>query len=354
MRTATLSTLLAAGALAAPTSLKARDADPRGNCFPFGDQTLNSDFSAPSVPRDQWFCSSDAEYGFLGFSYPLEVDDCSDYSNSFDSINADFAEMRNNFGAKYVRVYYPACTESSVFENLLKAGVANNMAVIPQVWFNFGDDDDGSIWKASRDAIVSVFNNDQYKAIAPYVFHSVDFGSEPVGDGVDGGNDQFVADLADFKNTINGFGVPAGFSDDWDREALLDGDSFTDIGQKALDASDYIHMHPLAFYNMNNAPESDAWGYIQEQVERMNRIQDEPIIITESPWAWGETDHYGGHVDTTDAAYADFWNTFNDNCQYFKDQKVGWFLHAFNNEGTFSMKKDDGSYEIDPWFGKTC
>lgn len=26
----------------------------------------------------------------------------------------------------------------------------------------------------------------------------------------------------------------------------------------------------------------------------------------------------------------------------------------FNNEGTFSMKKDDGSYEIDPWFGKTC
>ena len=36
----------------------------------------------------------------------------------------------------------------------------------------------------------------KYGAIAPYVFHSAEFGSEPIGDWVDDGPDQFVKDLA--------------------------------------------------------------------------------------------------------------------------------------------------------------
>lgn len=287
LRTLALS-LLTSTTLALPTdtTIRTRAADPRGDCFPFGSQTLNADYSAPSVSRDRWFCPSASEYGFLGFSYPLEDSDCSAYSNSFDSMNADFAEMKKSFGAKFVRLYYPACTESSVFEAALRAGVANNMAVIPQIWFNFGDDNPG-VWQASQQALLDVLTDERYQAIAPYVFHSADFGSEPIGDGVDGGNDQFVADLATFKSKLNAHGIPAGFSDDWDRDVLMSGDALTALGEKAKAASDYLHIHPMPFYHGDN-PESEAWGYITGQIERMRGVDAEvPLLVTETQWAYG-------------------------------------------------------------------
>ena len=76
-------------------------------------------------------------YGFLGFSYPLEVADCSDSTNSYESINADLAKMKKDFGASMIRVYAPECREASVWENLLQAGVNNNMGIIMQVWWGF-------------------------------------------------------------------------------------------------------------------------------------------------------------------------------------------------------------------------
>lgn len=75
----------------------------------------------------------------MGFSYPLEDSDCSANINSFESMNADFARMKQDFGASIVRMYYPMCLEPSVFENALKAGVANDMAIIFQVWTDFGN-----------------------------------------------------------------------------------------------------------------------------------------------------------------------------------------------------------------------
>lgn len=109
------------------------------SCFPFGSATLNKDFSKPSMSRSEWWCSQNKMYGFMGFSYPLEVPDCNDWSNSYDAINADFAQMKRDFGARMVRVYAPECRENSIWEHLLRAGVENNMAVIPQVWWGFGD-----------------------------------------------------------------------------------------------------------------------------------------------------------------------------------------------------------------------
>lgn len=76
-------------------------------------------------------------YGFLGFSYPLEVADCSDNTNSYESINADLAKMKKDFGASMIRVYAPECREASVWENLLQAGVNNNMGIVVQVWWGF-------------------------------------------------------------------------------------------------------------------------------------------------------------------------------------------------------------------------
>ena len=107
-----------------------------GLCFPFSG-TLPSDLSAPSVSRSDWWCAQNNMYGFLGFSYPLEVADCSDGTNSYESINADLAKMKKDFRASMIRVYAPECREASVWENLLQAGVSNNMGIIVQVWWGF-------------------------------------------------------------------------------------------------------------------------------------------------------------------------------------------------------------------------
>lgn len=123
---------LAAVAAAAPTASSA-------NCFPYGSAKLPTDGSAPNVTLDQWWCPQSMSYGFQGFSYPLEDNNCDAYSNSFDAMDKDFAQMKTDFDATVVRMYYPTCTQSIVFENAIKAAYKNNMALIPQVWTNFGD-----------------------------------------------------------------------------------------------------------------------------------------------------------------------------------------------------------------------
>jgi len=62
-----------------------------------------------------------------------------------------------------------------------------------------------------------VLDSPEFGPIAPYVVHSIDFGSEPVTDNMDGGGQQFVNDLAAFKKRVNSYGIPAGISEDWDR-----------------------------------------------------------------------------------------------------------------------------------------
>ncbi len=99
---------------------------------------FRKDLSAPDVALDDWWCPDSMAYGFQGFSYPLEVDDCGDYTNSVESMSNDFARMKADFGATIVRMYYPTCTQTTVFRNALLAAIANDMAVVFQVWTNFG------------------------------------------------------------------------------------------------------------------------------------------------------------------------------------------------------------------------
>ena len=134
-----LSIILFSSLLAAINALPSSTSSSPSSCFPFGGATLPTDYSKPSVSRSEWWCPQSEMYGFLGFSYPLEVADCNDRTNSFAAIDADFAKMKKDFGATMVRVYAPECRGASVWENLLKAGVKNNMGVIPQVWWGFSN-----------------------------------------------------------------------------------------------------------------------------------------------------------------------------------------------------------------------
>jgi hypothetical protein len=134
-----LSKLLPLAALAAVPALAAPTPAAAGACFPFGNVTFPGNYAAPSTALSNWWCPQSDFYGFMGFSYPLEDSTCSDSDNGYAQMKKDFAQQKKDFGASIVRMYYPTCTQSSVFINAIKAAYDNGMGLIVQVWTNFGD-----------------------------------------------------------------------------------------------------------------------------------------------------------------------------------------------------------------------
>ncbi|KOS16712.1 hypothetical protein ESCO_004943 [Escovopsis weberi] len=346
-----LLSLAALAAVAAPASA----AHGQGmRCFPYKPAELPTNGSAPNVPLNDWWCPQSLQYGFQGFSYPLENSNCNDPSNGYGQMNADFARMKADFGASVVRMYYPLCTQPSVFKNAMRAARDNGMALILQVWTNFGG---GTVWQQSQQAILDALDDPDYAAWAPYVVHWVEFGSEPVGDGMDGGGAQFVADLGKLRATLNAKGILAGISEDWDRPGIMsssDGTGLGPVGSGVKNNSDFAHIHPMPFYH-GNKPESQAWAYIKQQVDWVVANVGLPTFISETQWAWGATAHYPGHVDLGLAQYQDYWKTMDDNCEYFQAANVGWFLHAWRGEDTFDIVDPSGNgYKIPNWVPRKC
>lgn len=216
------------------------------------------------------------------------------------------------------------------------------------------------MWKESQQAIYDVLDNPKYQDVIPYVVHSADFGSEPVGDKMDGGGDQFVTDLGLFRDHMNQYNILAGISEDWDRPGIMsngDGDDLGTglgpVGQGVKDNSDYANIHAMPFYHGDN-PESEAFDYIQRETLWVKEHVDLPVMITESQWAWGQTDHNPDKSDVGVDQYIHFWKTFDDNCEWFKEQNVGWFLHAWRGEDTFDIVNPDGGYIIPDWKPRKC
>ncbi|GAA5882839.1 hypothetical protein JCM16303_002488 [Sporobolomyces ruberrimus] len=163
-------------------------------CFPLQSEPLSTS-SAPSQFREEWWCKDSELFGFLGFSYPLEVVDCSNPTNSFDKINEDLKRMKEEFGATMVRPYAVSCREVSVWENLVRACAEHGMGLIVQVWWGFDDD---TLWKKTQSSLYELFETSAVSTMAPYVVHSASFGSEPIGDGVLG--DDFISELIEFRS----------------------------------------------------------------------------------------------------------------------------------------------------------
>ncbi|KAI0204185.1 glycoside hydrolase family 17 protein [Astrocystis sublimbata] len=350
-----LLTLLASAGLCQSLTVAGKATD----CFPYGSAVLPKDLSAPNVPLSKWKCPASMAYGFQGFSYPLEDPDCSASSNSFESMNSDFAQMQRDFGARIVRLYYPTCLNASVFQNALRAGVANNMAVIFQVWTDFGQSDD---WKKSQRAIMDVLESTEYGTVAPYVVHSIDFGSEPVTDGMDGiredGGKQFIKDLGLLRQKANSYGIQVGISEEWDRPGDMssqDGKGLGPIGSGVKANSDYCHAHIMPYYK-SGIELPGAWTYIQEQMRWINETVQLSTMITETQWAWGPNDgHAVDKPDLTVDGYTQYWKKYDSECELFKKYQVGWFIHTWRGESTFDIiYPNNGSYVVPNWRPRRC
>ena len=120
-----------------------------------------------------------------------------------------------------------------------------------------------------------------YASIAPYVVHSIEFGTEPIGDGDDGGN--FVNDLKSFRSKVQPYGIPVGISEDWDRPGSMSGSNGVGLGstgKQILANSDVVHAHIMPYYH-NNLKEAGAWAYISNQVAWYKQNTPVPTLISE-------------------------------------------------------------------------
>lgn len=75
------------------------------------------------------------------------------------------------------------------------------MGIIVQVWWGFGQPPD-ELFQQTRAAIYSLFTTSSYAAIAKYVVQSAAFGSEPIGDGVDGDQVRLITTCPNFERLI--------------------------------------------------------------------------------------------------------------------------------------------------------
>lgn len=206
-------------------------------------------------------------------------------------------------------------------------------------------------------------NNDTWKDIAPYVVHWADFGSEPVGDEMDGGREQFVEDLGKFRAFMNERGILAGISEDWDRPGIMRttangttglGEGLGPIGTGVRNNSDYAHIHPMPYYHFDE-PESEAWPYIQNETLWVQQYTGLPVTITETQWSWATNFHNPGKSDVGLGQYNQYWKTFDANCEWFKEHNVGWFVHSWRGEDSFDIMYANGDYVIgNGWRPKTC
>ena len=144
-----------------------------------------------------------------------------------------------------------------------------------------------SLWKQMQSFIYSVMTNPKYNAIAPFVFHGAEIGSEPIGDGVDG--DNFITDLAAFRSKMKGFGVPVAISEDWDRPGTMSGSSGSgpgSVGKQVKANSDMVHGQAVPYYHDKNRAAS--WNYIAGQVKWYSDNVGLPAPISEviDPQFW--------------------------------------------------------------------
>jgi hypothetical protein len=251
------------------------------------------------------------------------------------------------------------------------------MAVIFQIWTDSGQSvslciscgaKDPSIdiawtwddWKKSQQAILyDVFDSPKYRAIAPYIVHSIDFDSEPVTDGMDmirvDGGTQFIKDLALLRQKASNYSIPVGISEEWDdmvrmhsysqwcklavwffkmtllsyffrvrgwhvsrQKKSVDGTSLGSIGAGVKANSDYVHAHIMSYYRPSISL-YQSWSYIQGQIECINQTVQLPTLITETQWAWARN---VGHVvhrsGLTVSGYTQYWNKFDEECEMFK------------------------------------
>ncbi|TBU41684.1 glycoside hydrolase superfamily [Dichomitus squalens] len=335
-RTSTHTTSTHTSAAPQKTPAKQTSSGASSGCFP----ALG--FKTPAdVPDslDGWWCDDKTEYAFLGFSY--EVSAC----QSPSTLDKDFANIRNNFNGRYIRLY-GACDNKGFYDDVVEAAYKNGLGVHALIWFGFDGDNK---WETRRNALLSTLHSNPK---AKFVTRAVQFGSEPLLDGVLPAS-QLAAQVRAAQDNLAGLKIPVTVSDmQWSFQ--MNGGA----GLKVLDVVDVIDAHMLPFFGGDATTANAAWPSIKSSVDKfwVPQANGRKIYFTENGWPSGVHDESqrpnSAGAQASLAQEKDYFALLDANCAYFKSVPgggLGWFAHIYSDamEDGYGILTASGKLKFD-------
>ncbi|GAW02267.1 glycoside hydrolase family 17 protein [Lentinula edodes] len=316
------------------------------NCFPALGFTMPS--TVPSS-TDSWWCDMDTEYGFVGFSY--EVTAC----QTLGELETDFKNIRKQFEGRYIRLY-GACDNDGFYDDIIEAAWTAGIGVHALIWFGFDGSDE---WMTRRDALFATLHSNLK---APFVTRVVQFGSEPLYDGV-----LSPQDLADQCWTISGFQlqfliwpivtkyVPVlCFAEMLTGKYRL---KENNGAPEVIQAIDFVDAHMLPYFSQQASIANNSWPLVLDDLDWfVDNVYGKKIYLSENGWP---SKNYSGVEPNSPYAVANVQNEHNyytlldSKCTYFKTVPgggVGWFAHIYSD----NMEPGYGIYVIEStgWLSK--
>ncbi|KAI5776269.1 hypothetical protein EDC01DRAFT_485640 [Geopyxis carbonaria] len=314
------------------------------DCFPYSSTfpTSGSGPIAPTVSRNDWWCPASSYVGFLGYVRDLKGASCDDAVYGLPQLRSNFKRMADD-GAKLVRIYGPICAERSVWDNVVQAAAENNLGVLGIVWHGY-DPEEESHWRERKDSLLAVLRDNP---LAKYTIHSVSFGSEPLFSWSI--SDIYAAEFTALKDELQKLDVPITVS-----EMKYGFDSAPAETADLVKAGiDFSSAHIMPYYGNCNAAK-DEWDSITSEIAAYKEmIPDKPLMVTQNPWGSSQGgrdrgDNCGDDIwhDVSIEAAGEYWKLWTENCDYWREQQVGWFAHTFNqdSEWNFGIYGEGTSY----------
>ncbi|XP_006458998.1 B-(1-6) glucan synthase [Agaricus bisporus var. bisporus H97] len=288
---------------------------PASGCFP------GFNFKMPESPPASltgWWCDWDTEYAFVGFSY--EVSAC----QSLHTLKTEFMDIRQRFHGRYVRIY-GTCDRKGFNDDVINAAWHAGIGVHALIWFGFDGDNK---WKGRRDALFSTLHSNPY---AKFVVRVVQFGSEPLFDGVLSSS-SLAKEVWRAKSELAKLQIPVTVSD------MAYSYQKDRASSHVIDAIDIIDAHILPFFSRDASTAKKSWPLVQQDLNWfLNNGQGKKIYLSQNGWP---SKSYPGVEPNSDKAVAnvqnekDYFNLLDAHCSHFKSAPgggIGWFAHIYSD-----------------------
>lgn len=314
-------------AVPVPSSVPPPSSGAGTHCFPA------IGFRTPSqVPESTqgWWCDPAAEYAFLGFSY--EVSAC----QSRSQLQKEFADIRNTFHSRYVRLY-GACDRDGFYDDIITAAWDNSLGVHALIWFGFDGTDE---WIGRRNTLFETLHSNPK---AKFVTRGLQFGSEPLFDSVLSPND-LTAQVLSAKRNLSSLGIPVTVSE------LAFGYQERGGAQNVLDALDFINIHMLPFFAQTASSGDQAWPLVLNDLNWfINHGKGKKMYLDENGWpsvtSPGVQPNSPNAVASVSSERA-YYTLLDQHCHDLKKVAgggVGWFAHIYSDNQETGYGIYDGS-----------
>ncbi|KAJ7173964.1 glycoside hydrolase superfamily [Mycena crocata] len=268
-----------------------------------------------------WWCDTNTEYGFVGFSY--EVTAC----QSLSKLRTDFLNIRQTFKGRYIRMY-GVCDRTDFYNDIVDAAWGAGIGVHALIWFGFDGTDE---WKGRRDKLLGTLHSNPK---AKFVTRVLQFGSEPLFDWVLD-PPVLAAQVTTAKANLSSLHIPVTISE----MAYGYQEHESDGAQDILDAIDLIDAHMLPFFSTKASTGSASWPIVLTDLNWfVDNGQGKKIYLSENGWPSVTSDGVQPNSPSAVANVAnehDYYSVLDAHCSYFKTVPgggVGWFWHIYTDD----------------------